>query len=236
MKRILYTLIMILAVSSVKAQKTDFSLGADVVSSYVWRGAYQTSAAVQPAMGMSVAGFSLSAWGSVPFKGEAKEVDFTATYQIAGISLAITDYWWAGEDAFRYFSYAKGKTDHLFEGTVDYQLPIEKFPLSLSVNTMFAGADYKPDGKRAYSTYISASYPFSVKKIIDLEASLGVTPSQGIYADEFALVHIGLKASKEVKITEHFSLPIFSEVIANPKSQDIFFVFGVGLSMTTLKK
>ena len=236
MKRVIYTLIIILAASVVKAQKADFSIGTDIVSSYVWRGAYQTSAAVQPAMGMSVAGFSLSAWGSVPFQGAAKEVDFTAAYEIAGVSLALTDYWWAGEDAFRYFSYAKGKTDHVFEGSVGYQLPIEKFPLSLSVNTMFAGDDYKADGKRAYSTYISASYPFSVKKIIDLDVSLGLTPSQGIYADEFALVHVGLKASKEIQITDHFSLPVFSEVMANPKSQDIFFVFGVGLSLSTIKK
>ena len=49
MKKIIYILMVIFAVGTAKAQKAEFSLGADIVSSYVWRGAYQTSAAIQPA-------------------------------------------------------------------------------------------------------------------------------------------------------------------------------------------
>ena len=78
MKKIIFILVIVLGISAVKAQEVEFSSGADIVSSYVWRGAYQTSEAVQPAMGLSVSGFSLSAWGSVPFYGAAKEVDFIA--------------------------------------------------------------------------------------------------------------------------------------------------------------
>ena len=220
---------MVLTIGTAKAQELDFTIGADLVSSYIWRGSYQTSTGVQPAMGLSVGGFSLSAWGSVPFEGIAKEVDFTASYEIAGLSLAITDYWWAGEGVGKYFMYESRRTDHLFEATVEYTLPVEKFPLSLSVNTMFAGADYsKADGKRAYSTYISAAYPFSIKSV-DLSASIGMTPSEGIYAEDFSVVSIGLKASKELKITDSFSLPVFGEIITNPRSEEVFFVFGVSL-------
>ena len=229
MKKIVYICMIVLAVSTVRAQEIDFTLGADVVSSYVWRGAYGTSAAIQPAAGISVAGFSLSAWGSIPIEGVEKEFDFTASYEVAGLSIAITDYWWAGEGVNKYFMYDSKRTDHLFEATVGYELPIEKFPLSLSVNTMFAGADYsKANGKRAYSTYISAAYPFSVKTV-DLSASIGMTPSEGIYASDFSVVSIGLKASKELKITDSFSLPVFGEIITNPRSEEIFFVFGISL-------
>ena len=228
MKKITLILTIALVSLETKAQEIDFTLGADIVSSYIWRGAYGTSAAIQPGASLSVAGFSLSAWGSVPFQGVAKEVDFTASYEIAGLSLAVTDYWWTGEDAFKYFMYTNKKTDHLFEATIEYELPIEKLPLSLSLNTMFAGADYKPDGDRAYSTYISAAYPFSIKDV-SLSASLGLTPSKGIYADDFSVVHIGLKASKELKITDSFSLPVFGEIITNPRSECIFFVFGISL-------
>ena len=231
MKKFIYVFAMILTTIGVaKAQKLDYTLGADIVSSYVWRGAYQTSAAVQPGMGLSVAGFFISAWGSMPFKGEAKEVDFTAAYQIKGLSFAITDYWWEGEGAFKYFSYASGKTDHVFEGTVGYELPFEKCPISLSWNTMFAGADYKPSGSRAYSTYITAAYPFAIKTV-DMSASLGMTPWEGIYSDGAALVHIGLRAAKELKITESLGLTFSGELIANPASEDIFFVFGVGIGI-----
>ena len=228
MKKIIFILTVILASQGAKAQDIDFTLGADIVSSYVWRGAYQTSSAIQPAAGFSIAGFSLSAWGSIPFEGIAKEVDFTASYEIASLSLVITDYWWAGEGTRKYFMYESKRTDHLFEGTIGYTLPIEKFPLSLSLNTMFAGADYKPDGDRAYSTYIAVSYPFSVKEI-DLSASIGMTPSEGIYADEFSIVNIGLKASKELKVTESFSLPVFGEIVTNPRNEEVFFVFGISL-------
>ena len=228
MKKIIFILTIALVSLGAKAQEVDFTLGADFVSSYIWRGAYATSAAVQPAASFSVAGFSLSAWGSIPSQGVAKEVDFTASYEIAGLSLALTDYWWAGEGAFKYFMYESKKTAHLFEATIRYELPIEKFPLSISLNTMFAGDDYKPDGDRAYSTYITAAYPFSIKDV-SLSASLGLTPSEGIYADDFSVVHIGLKASKEIKITDSFSLPVFGEIITNPRSEDIFFVFGISL-------
>ena len=226
MKKILFTLVTVLATSAVKAQEVDFSLGADIVSSYVWRGAYQTSAAVQPAMGLSVSGFSLSAWGSIPVIGEAKEVDFTAAYEFAGLSLAVTDYWWAGEGAYKYFMYESKRTAHFFEGTIGYTLPMEKFPLSISWNTMFAGGDYLADGDRAYSTYITASYPFKIKTV-DLGLSVGLTTWESIYAEDFSVINVGFKAAKEQKITDSFSVPVSGEIIASPRSEDIFFVFGV---------
>lgn len=220
----------IFTTSVAKAQDDkEFSVGADIVSSYVWRGAYQTGAAIQPGMAFSVSGFSLSAWGSVPFQGAGKEVDFSIGYEIAGLSLMITDYWWEGENVYKYFTYGKKKTAHHFEVTAEYELPVEKLPLTLSWNMMFAGEDFKGDNyKRAYSTFISASYPFKVKEV-DLDVSLGLTPWEGMYSDNFSVLHIGLKASKELKITDSFSLPVFGEIIANPKYEDIFFVFGISL-------
>ncbi|MDR1370380.1 MAG: hypothetical protein LBJ72_09710 [Dysgonamonadaceae bacterium] len=212
-----------------KEDQVSFDLGADLVSSYVWRGAYQTSASVQASMGLSIAGFSLSAWGSVPFSGIAKEVDFTIGYEVAGFSVAITDYWWAGEDAYKYFTYDARQTEHHFEGSLSYSLPVEKFPLALSWNTLFAGEDYyKADGKRAYSSYVTAAYPFKIKST-GLEAEIGITPWKGMYADGFTVVSVGIKARKEIRITDGFSLPVFGQVLANPKSQDVFFVFGLSL-------
>ncbi|GHT73154.1 hypothetical protein AGMMS50262_03780 [Bacteroidia bacterium] len=219
-------------VSNVKAQ--EFSVGADFVSSYVWRGIYQGGgASVQPNAALAVGGFSIGAWGSTNLGGGNKEVDFTLGYEVAGLSLAVTDYWWAGEEAYKYFAYDKDKTEHLYEVTFGYTLPVEKFPLSLKWNTFFAGSDFfslKEDGTadRSYSTYIEAAYPFSIKDV-NLEAALGFTPWEGLYASKFSVVNIHLKASKEIKITENFSLPVFGQIIVNPHSEDIFFVFGVSL-------
>ncbi|MDR0768571.1 MAG: hypothetical protein LBE71_01490 [Dysgonamonadaceae bacterium] len=228
---------------NVKAQESrlDFSVGADLVSSYVWRGAHQTKAAIQPAASLSVGGFSLSAWASTEIVGPQKEVDFTLGYSAGNLSLVITDYWWEGErneHPDRSHGFFR-PTKHLWEGSVGYVLPLKSFPLSLSANVMFAGNDDNEDngedvrtgdGKNDYSTYIEASFPFAIKDV-SLDASLGATTHKGLYATEASVINIGLKASKEIKITDSFSLPVFGQIIANPHrhSEDIFFVFGISL-------
>jgi hypothetical protein len=234
MKKLVFVLAVWVGVFSVKAQDNglSFSVGADFVSSYVWRGAWASGASIQPAAGLSVGGFSLNAWGSTDITSSGyKEVDFTAGYSIAGVNLAITDYWWMGEGHFKYFNHDSETTGHLFECTLGYTLPTEKFPLSLTWNTLFAGNDAKKgdnEDQRAYSTYIEAQYPFAVKDI-GLEASLGLTPGRGIYAEKASVVSIGLKASRAIKITADFSLPVYGQIITNPRSEDIFFVFGITL-------
>jgi hypothetical protein len=195
------------------------------------------------------AGVSLSSWGSVDIGIGFKEVDFSLGYSIAGLDIAITDYWWSGEGAYGYFSRGnfydpadpdKKVSDHLFEGTLAYTLPIEKFPLKLSWSTFFAGNDFKYDdnGKpsRAFSTYIEASFPFTVKDV-SLEAAVGVRPWESpayqpgatptYYSTDLAVVNVSLKASKELKFTDSFTLPVFGQVIFNPNTEDVFLVFGI---------
>jgi hypothetical protein len=251
MKKVILTIaVLVGALGAGKAQ--EFSVGADVVSSYIWRGVYQGGgASIQPSVGFSAGGFSLNAWGNSNFSGGNKEVDFTLGYELSGVSLSITDYWWAGEGSFNYFNYGKDETAHVFEATVGYTLPVETFPLSLAWSTVFAGGDgVNKDGKRAYSSYLELSYPFTVKDIA-LSASIGIVPwGTSLYgasdvtdtdgdgveeetglpnypANGLSIVNINLKASKEIKFTDSFSLPVFGQIITNPRSEDIFFVLGV---------
>jgi hypothetical protein len=231
MKKLILVLgVLVWTCGSIKSQESglNFSVGADVVSAYVWRGTHQTKGAFQPTASLSIGDFSLSAWASTEIVGPQKEVDFTAGYSIGGLSLAITDYWWAGEGAFKYLKYGDG-TAHLWEGSLGYTLP-ESFPLSLSANVMFAGNDKKEDDatKNNFSTYIEASLPFTIKDV-SLNAALGATPAKGLYGTTSSVVNISLKASKEIKITDSFSLPFFGQIILNPNREDIFFVVGFSL-------
>ena len=82
--------------NDVKAQ--EFTVQGDLVSSYVWRGVYQTGASFQPTLGFGIGGFSLTAWGSTDFdgykstEGQAnKEIDLTAAYAFgeSGLSLSV---------------------------------------------------------------------------------------------------------------------------------------------------
>ena len=200
--------------------------GADVVSTYTWRGLDQSGAAVQPAIGISAAGFSLSAWGSMPFDMASglKEIDFTLGYSAGGFSVSVTDYWWSGE-ATPYF----GEDTHYYEAMLGYTFG-EKFPLSVSWSTMFAGADKLADGDQAYSTYIQLAYPFEVYTV-DCTASLGITPWKGMYADGFDVATIGFRASKDFLQSEKISLPLFVEVIAAPAMKDVHLLAGVSFRL-----
>ena len=82
-----------------KVQAQEFTIQGDLVSSYVWRGFYQTGASFQPTLGFGVGDFSLTAWGSTDFDGvssgegaAAKEIDLTAAMisDVASVPVAIS--------------------------------------------------------------------------------------------------------------------------------------------------
>ena len=225
-------LLMSFATFAQEKKQFEIAPSADLVSSYVWRGVYQTGASVQPSINLSYAGFSLTAWGSTDFSSlsdpdKGKEFDLTIGYGIGGFSIGVTDYWWAGE-GHRYGDYSNS---HFFEGTAGYNFG-ESFPLGITWSTMFAGGDKKVDGDRRFSTYVEAAYDFSVLGV-DVTPSIGVSPWTGMYhregKDGFALCTIAFKASKEIKITDSFSLPVFAQAIVAPNQDNVFLVFGLSI-------
>ena len=112
-----------------------------------------------------------------------------------------------------------------------YVLPVEKFPLSIAWYTMFAGMDKNEKGdKNNYSSYVELNYPFSVKSV-DLNVTCGIVPYKApqYYTNGFAVTNVALKGSYAIKITDSFSLPIFSQVIWNPRMEDAHLVFGFTL-------
>jgi hypothetical protein len=209
----------------------ELSAGGSLVSSYIWRGVYWGGVSIQPSLSFSAGGFSLTAWGSVGFTSPAylDEFDFILGYGIGGLRLVVADCWYVSrmeETVSDYFNYKPDETSHMFEAMLAYDFG----PLALSWNTFFAGADFKlPDtGKRAYSTYIQASAPFKMGDY-GLSLELGVTPWESLYADGFSVADIGITGSKEIKITDSFTVPAFSKVIFNPVARQTYFVFGISL-------
>ncbi|MDR1738866.1 MAG: hypothetical protein LBR66_08650 [Candidatus Symbiothrix sp.] len=225
----------VMCINGAKAQ--EFSVGADVVSSYVWRGQHLGGLSIQPSLGFSVAGLSIGAWGSTDIingfttlPGYSKELDLSIGYEIAGLTVGITDYF-ITPGGVSYFNYSADEgTAHTFELNLGYTLPIEKLPLSLSWNTNFAGAvGLNNEGEDAYASYFEVSYPFAVKDV-SLTAALGLTPwantSYGNIGDSgFNVINLALTASKELKLGS-FSIPVFGQLVINPRAEDIFLVFG----------
>ncbi len=204
----------------------SLTMSADVVSQYVWRGLELGDASVQPLLGVSWRGLSVGAFGSVGFvnTSDAKEIDIFASYTLGGFSLGVTDYW-MDDPVSQYFRYKAHATGHVFEASVAYDFG----PLSLSWQTNFAGADgVNGSGHRAYSSYAEVAAPFSWVTC-DWQATLGAVPWATDYygAPRFTVTNISLRATKAIRITEHFSLPLFVQLTANPEARKAYFVAGL---------
>lgn len=234
MKKITYSALALLLFGAATAKAQDMvetTVGTDFVSSYVWRGLELGDVSMQPTLGVSYKGLSLSAWGSVGLSNPAdtKELDLTLAYSVGGFNIGVTDYWFnAGLDPLnRYFKYAADETNHVFEANVGYDFGFA----SLQWYTNFAGNDgVNKDGDRAYSSYVEANIPFQLASV-DWTATAGAVPfATDFYGTTgFAVTNLALKASKDIKITDSFSLPVFGQVVANPCAQKAYLVLGFTL-------
>ena len=232
MFKTLFVLVFSLSALAVSAQGS-FTTGADVVSSYIWRGVAQGSNEpnIQPSVTYANGKVSIGAWGSGNFSGTLKELDLSVAYAISSkLSLTLTDYNWTFSKD--YFNYKKG-TDHIYEAALAYTGG-ESFPISASVNTMIGGADKKlnADGTvsedNAYSTYVELGYPLASNAKVFCGASLFDSPA--VYATTgFGITNVGIKVSKSVAITDKFSLPVYGIIGFNPDASKAFLVAGITL-------
>ncbi len=230
MKAVKIFAIAIIAVFTTASVKAQFSVDADLVSNYVWRGVEQDltntkgTPNIQPTITFTTGKFTFGVWGSTGILGSVKEVDVYATYALSSLfSLTVTDYNWNFSKS--YFAYGTG-TDHVFEGSLNYA-GVESFPLSVSLNTMFYGADKTASAKQAYSTYLELAYPISDNTKLFVGGSLNESANYGTTG--LGLTNIALKSTKTITITDKFSLPVYGVVGVNPTAKDAFLVLGVTL-------
>jgi hypothetical protein len=234
MKKITYSALALLLFGAATAKAQDMvetTVGTDFVSSYVWRGLELGDVSMQPTLGVSYKGLSLSAWGSVGLSNPAdtKELDLTLAYSVGGFNIGVTDYWFnAGLDPLnRYFKYAADETNHVFEANVGYDFGFA----SLQWYTNFAGNDLvETTGKLAYSSYFEINVPFTLGGV-DWTATAGAVPfATDFYGTgSFAVTNLALTAAKDIRITDTFSIPVFAQMAANPYSRVAFLVLGITL-------
>ena len=179
----------------------EVTIGADVVSRYVWRGSdYGNAASVQPGIETAVGPVTLGAWGSWsispgPADASGNECDLYASITVGPVGLTLTDY----------FFPAYAGTDSLLN------LDMHVFELSAGVDvgsvSLLAAANVSGDDDN--STYLELAYG---------AFSLGL--GNGAYSTdgEFAPVSIGVSASRD-----NFS----ASYIINPDKETSFLVFGV---------
>ena len=232
MKKIVMIIMGLVVCAITHAQEEiDTTISGDVVSSYIWRGQDLGNVSLQPTLGIGYKGLSLTAWGSVGLSepADTKEFDLTIGYTIGGLNIGVTDYWFsAGQDPEnRYFKYDAHGTNHVYEANIGYDFGLA----NVQWFTNFAGNDgVNKDGERAYSSYFELAVPF---KLVSTEwtATVGAVPfATDFYGTTgFAVTNLALQATKDIKVTDSFSIPIFGQVVANPCSRKAYLVFGFTL-------
>lgn len=217
--------------------KFEGSIGADVASSYLWRGQENASVSIQPRASLSWKGLSLGAWASCAidsrdkFQNTQNEIDLTLSYSIKGFKFGITDYYLAnnGHPFFKYGGL--GRTAHTFEGNIGYEWKY----LIVNWYTNFAGNDGAgKHSDRAYSSYLQLDAPFHWVKI-DWTATVGIVPyATTFYAQDqshgFHVNQVALRAEYPIKCGKKFELPIYTQLMANPSSRHMYFMLGFSIN------
>ena len=213
------SLLLIGALTAGAQDNIETSLGTDLVSQYVWRGQELGGISVQPTLGVSYKGLSLSAWGSVGLSdpSDTRELDFTLAYEAGGFNIGVTDYWFPDIES------------NVYEANIGYDFGFA----SLQWYTNFAGDDsLNDDGRLAYSSYLEANVPFSLGGV-DWTATAGAVPfATDFYGvSRFAVINLALTASKDIQVTDMFSIPIFAQLASNPYTKNAYLVFGFSLGL-----
>lgn len=207
MKKVYALIVLVVLTVSAVSVRAQFSTGVDLYSSYVWRGAkFGNGPAVQPYVDYSTGGLSVGAWGSVSASDdEGFEMDLYAGYSVGPVSLTVTDYYFGGD-------WTDFGGMHYFEPSLSLEAG------SFSVTGAYMIGDGVSD---AY-----AELGYSLESV-----DLFVGAGNGQYTADggFMLCNVGIGTSKEVKITDDFSLPVSGSVILNPSTGGFFIVVGVSL-------
>lgn len=200
-----------------------FELGADVVSSYVWRGSdLGDSAAIQPSLSYTFEnGLSIGLWGSYALtenteynedlarneSNRYKEVDLTISMPLGPVTLAVTDYN-GNPEAGDTFDFGEDGNNTI---EVSASGSYENFDLMAGV--FVAGNDYDN------AWYCEAGYKFYDKDGYTAKATAGLG-NEGYYGDgegkKVALVNTGIAVSKD-RYT--------ASAIYNPDTEKSYLVF-----------
>lgn len=219
----------------------EADLGADIVSSYVWRGlCFDPAVNIQPWFELAAGNFAIGTWGSFNTQGTYIEPDIYVSYTLSKLKFTLTDV--HGNGGADYFNFKKDETKHTGEIMVNFDGG-ELLPLKLTASMLIYGDDKKIEGidlvtdtcilsnDNNYSTYFEIGYSHTLKNDVTIDFFAGFVPTESYYynATGFAFINLGIKASKEIKINENFKLPISLSIVNNPNTEIMFFVFGLSL-------
>lgn len=210
-----------LSLFSQEEESESLSVGADIYSSYIWRGIENgTGPAIQPVLEYTSGTFTAGAWGSFDLRGY-QEVDLYLKFELpSGLSLGITDYY---SPDLNYFNYSKTTGSHAFELTLGFSVK----NISLEANYILNEAG--GIGSAGNDLYFQAEYSFDLFSLFAGAGNGWLTYDPDTELSRFKICNTGIEVSRTIKISETFSIPVTGQLILNPDKEQLFIVVGFTL-------
>ena len=244
LKAMLIILLSLMTFSQTGAQSFNADLGADIVSSYVWRGLLvNQSPNIQPSISFNVSGLSFGFWGSYSLANKnstdddyafSSEIDTWVSYtqEIDGgmsITALVTDYYFPNAGIkfgnFNNYDDPEGPGAHTVEVGLSFAGP-ESLPFTIS-------GFYNVHNDAGNNAYFQVDYSTIISEVpigLFVGATTGSEENPGYYGtDSFNIINVGLTVSKDIVVTEDFSIPASTSFVYNPKADNIYMVFGISL-------
>lgn len=196
-------------------------VGVDFASNFIWRGAAVSEIpAVQPSLKYSWKKLTVGTWGTYSFDPDGyREQDFFLSLSLGNFTLMLNDYFifdLTGLLENKLFDYNNATTQHLLEGGIQFG-GNDKYKFDIAAYVNVYGSDFNADNRRQYSSYLEFGY-----KSGNFRWFAGFTPAQSMYAQQFAVVNLGVTAGKEIPLTEKFTLPLSLSLVTNPDAQKMW--------------
>ncbi|MDH6252015.1 hypothetical protein M2347_001742 [Chryseobacterium sp. H1D6B] len=229
-----------------KESRLDFT--ANIQSNHLWRGLIITDKPVVMG-NISYAldaekKWKVGIWGASSLTDDKdgthyKEINYYVQYSDGRLYIGLWDLFnarnintaVASDDI---FNYSNRRTAHIIDLRTNYTFG-PSFPINIETDIMlYGGANagevvLEPDGsykKNKFSTYVQVSYPVISCKKVNLDTFVGagfaLNDRNFLYGsgkNSFDIVNVGLKASKTIKFSEYYSLPVFMGAMWNPANK-----------------
>lgn len=220
----------------------DFDL--EVTNNHLWRGIEVSDGVVMCAdLAVHDKGdhFKVGLWSGTNATGNYKELNFFGEVKAAGWKLALWDTYnyspAADYNNREFFNYSPRTTGRFLDCILSYNFAetMPRVPLTLSWSTILFGRDRWSDNSgNRYSCYASADYTIFQNKDWRFDAGLGGTftlagkdgDESTFYSDKAGLIHLQLRAQRNIRLTSRYTLPVFACGVFNPVMDRAFFQIG----------
>lgn len=235
MKKII--LILLLGMTTVVSAQSNFHLGVDLQTKYVWRGmemmTENSSPVLFPSVNYSKDGLYIYAMGGYSLNGLYAEVDMGVSYTWKWLTIGVNDYYYPSVTSAsdNYFNWDKSNTGHWLEGTIT--MTPERIPAYLTISNFFYGADKMPNGEQAYSTYVELGGYYDFLDNNRLSLAIGAACNKSCYngyEKGFGICNVELKYTYNAIINNSWSIPLNVAFIVNPIYKKPFVNFSTSLA------